>query len=426
MKKIMAGLSIAIVLLTVGSVILPALVGAADAGWFALINLTPSITTVSPTGVQSGSPGLTLTVNGTNFVSSSVVRWNGADRTTTYANSGRLTATILVTDVATIGTASVTVYNPAPGGGTSNAVNVTINAKTNTTTTIVSDLPDPSQKGLLVTVTYTVTAASGTPTGTVIVTDSASSATCSALVAAGNCALTLTVPGNRTLTATYGGDANFNDSSAIAPHVVFGPEYFPWVSRGPTLTPTPTRTPTPIPNPVRNGGFESENSSSGPWLSAMCFWPCSDIGSWFGIDTRSNLGGTGASPHTGSYAAWLGGQYGSQMRMDQESVTIPVGGSTLRYWTWIQSEEPVCDRDNLDGAWVFFITSQQNTVDSYALCTGNATSGWTKRDVNLSAYAGQTGWLTFYIRILGGNSNWFVDDVAMGTLSGAQFVPYRR
>ena len=64
----------------------------------------------------------TLTVNGTNFVSSSVVRWKGADRTTTYVNSTKLTAAILASDIAAAGSASVTVFNPAPGGGLSNAV----------------------------------------------------------------------------------------------------------------------------------------------------------------------------------------------------------------------------------------------------------------------------------------------------------------
>ncbi len=102
MKKTMTGLAIAIVLLTVGSVILPVLVSVADAGWFGLINLTPSITSVSRTGVQVGGPNFTLTVNGTNFVSGSTVRWNGADRTTTYVSPGRLTATIRASDVAAV------------------------------------------------------------------------------------------------------------------------------------------------------------------------------------------------------------------------------------------------------------------------------------------------------------------------------------
>jgi hypothetical protein len=67
-----------------------------------------------------GAATFTLTVNGTGFVSGAVVNWNGNARTTTFVSSSKLTATINAADVATAGTASVTVSNPAPGGGVSN------------------------------------------------------------------------------------------------------------------------------------------------------------------------------------------------------------------------------------------------------------------------------------------------------------------
>ena len=82
----------------------------------------------------------------------------------------------------------------------------------NTTTTITSDTPEPSQQGQNVTVAYTVTAAAGTPTGNVTVTDGVNS--CVGTVAAGQCSLVLTTVGNRTLTASYSGDANFNPSTS--------------------------------------------------------------------------------------------------------------------------------------------------------------------------------------------------------------------
>ena len=53
---------------------------------------------------------------------------NGADRTTTFVSSTRITATIPAADIATAGTASVTVYTPAPGGGTSSAQTLLISA----------------------------------------------------------------------------------------------------------------------------------------------------------------------------------------------------------------------------------------------------------------------------------------------------------
>src|SRR5450759_3833593 len=88
----------------------------------------PTTTSLSPTSKTAGQGAFTLTVNGTNFVSGlSVVRWNGADRTTTYVNSTQLTAAITAADIASTGTASVTVFNPTPGGGTSNAQTFTVN-----------------------------------------------------------------------------------------------------------------------------------------------------------------------------------------------------------------------------------------------------------------------------------------------------------
>jgi len=70
-----------------------------------------------------------LTVEGSNFVGSSVVRWNGSDRPTTLvSNSGGeiLTAQISASDIAAAGTAAVTVFNPPPGGGSSNTSTFTI------------------------------------------------------------------------------------------------------------------------------------------------------------------------------------------------------------------------------------------------------------------------------------------------------------
>jgi hypothetical protein len=75
-----------------------------------------------PDATVPGGPGFTLTVNGTGFVSASVVNWNGSARATTFVNSSQLTAAILASDIATANTASVTVVNPSPGGGESNAV----------------------------------------------------------------------------------------------------------------------------------------------------------------------------------------------------------------------------------------------------------------------------------------------------------------
>jgi hypothetical protein len=82
------------------------------------------------------------------------------------------------------------------------------------------NLGSATQVGQAYTVTFTVSpAASGTPTGNVTVTDGTDS--CTGTVASGNCSLTSSTPGNKTITATYIGDGNFNGStSAGISHVV--------------------------------------------------------------------------------------------------------------------------------------------------------------------------------------------------------------
>ncbi len=92
-----------------------------------LANPVPATTSLNPGSIAAGSPGLVLTVNGTNFVGGSVVRWNGSDRATAFVSSSQLAASIPATDIAAAGTSTVTVFNPAPGGGTSGGQAFTIN-----------------------------------------------------------------------------------------------------------------------------------------------------------------------------------------------------------------------------------------------------------------------------------------------------------
>src|SRR5437899_5530153 len=73
---------------------------------------------------MAGGPQFTLTVIGTNYDNTSVVRWNGSNRATTFVSSTQLTAIVLAADIATAGTAQVTVKNST--GSASNAVTFTI------------------------------------------------------------------------------------------------------------------------------------------------------------------------------------------------------------------------------------------------------------------------------------------------------------
>jgi len=90
-------------------------------------NPVPSIASLVPPNATHGGAGFTLTVNGANFVSGCTVEWNGKGVSTSFVNSGQVTGKITAADIATAGTATVTVKNPAPGGGVSNSKTFTIN-----------------------------------------------------------------------------------------------------------------------------------------------------------------------------------------------------------------------------------------------------------------------------------------------------------
>jgi len=89
-------------------------------------NATPSLATVSPGVIQLGAPGFTLDVTGVNFAAGATVQWNGSNRPTVFASPAELNASIAAADVAAGGTASITVANPAPGGGVSNIITVNV------------------------------------------------------------------------------------------------------------------------------------------------------------------------------------------------------------------------------------------------------------------------------------------------------------
>jgi hypothetical protein len=87
----------------------------------------PTTSGLSTTSATEGTSGLTLTVNGTGFFPASVVEWNGTALATTYDSATQLLhAAVPAADLADEGTATVTVFNPTPGGGISNAQTFTI------------------------------------------------------------------------------------------------------------------------------------------------------------------------------------------------------------------------------------------------------------------------------------------------------------
>ncbi len=95
--------------------------GTSSAINFTINNPVPVVSSISPSTVTAGNPAFTLTVNGSNFVSGSKIKWNGIVRNTVYISPTKLTTLISATDIANVGSASIMVFNAAPGGGNSNS-----------------------------------------------------------------------------------------------------------------------------------------------------------------------------------------------------------------------------------------------------------------------------------------------------------------
>jgi 6-phosphogluconolactonase (cycloisomerase 2 family) len=85
-------------------------------------NASPTLSALSPVSARVGGSTFTLTVTGTGFVPTSVVQWNGSNRPTTFVSNTQITAQISANDIAALGKATVTVFTPAPGGGTSTSL----------------------------------------------------------------------------------------------------------------------------------------------------------------------------------------------------------------------------------------------------------------------------------------------------------------
>ncbi len=83
---------------------------------------TPVVTSMSPTSMVAGSGSFVLTVNGNNFTPTSVVKFNGIPRTTTYVSSNQVTTVLLASDVSMTGESAVSVENSAADGGGSNSL----------------------------------------------------------------------------------------------------------------------------------------------------------------------------------------------------------------------------------------------------------------------------------------------------------------
>jgi uncharacterized protein (DUF1800 family) len=92
-----------------------------DSAVVTLINPVPTLTSATPSTLGLGS--FQITLNGTGFVSTSSATFGGQPMQVTYVTPTMITA---IGNAPQVGTVTVKVTNPAPGGGTSNGLNVTV------------------------------------------------------------------------------------------------------------------------------------------------------------------------------------------------------------------------------------------------------------------------------------------------------------
>jgi hypothetical protein len=88
--------------------------------------VVPALKSISPTGIQAGATDTVLTVTGTGFSSGATVYLGSTALATSFTSSTTLSATVPSAQLASMGWGAVTVSNPAPGGGASNALPLTV------------------------------------------------------------------------------------------------------------------------------------------------------------------------------------------------------------------------------------------------------------------------------------------------------------
>lgn len=147
-------------------------------------------------------------------------------------------------------------------------------------------------------------------------------------------------------------------------------------------------------NPIRNGDFEG--GADGNWTE-------SSTGGW-DIITQSFPGDV--TPHSGSWAAWLGGDYDDISSLQQSGIALS-GVRYLHFWYWIASED-IC---GFDFGKVFVNGTEKL---SFTLCGTNDTAGWVEGVLDLNSYMGTTISLEFRATTDESlNSNFFIDDVSI-------------
>ncbi len=89
-------------------------------------SLSPTLQTLSPSSVLAGTTDTTLTATGLGFTPASILQLDGAPLPTTFLSPTQLTAVVPAASLATLSWHGLTVATPAPGGGLSATLPLTV------------------------------------------------------------------------------------------------------------------------------------------------------------------------------------------------------------------------------------------------------------------------------------------------------------
>jgi hypothetical protein len=103
------------------SLVASSMAGTSNTLQLAVLNPVPVIHSLSPATVTAGAPDFPLTISASGLVSASQVFLNGVQQQTFSGAAGTLVIEVDASRVTSPGTLTITVTNPAPGGGTATA-----------------------------------------------------------------------------------------------------------------------------------------------------------------------------------------------------------------------------------------------------------------------------------------------------------------
>ena len=92
----------------------------------ATYSLAPALTAISPVSVEAGSTDTVITATGQNFSAGATLLSDGVALNTTVVSATQLTAIVPASSLATLGWHQLAVVNPAPGGGTTPPLTLTV------------------------------------------------------------------------------------------------------------------------------------------------------------------------------------------------------------------------------------------------------------------------------------------------------------